>query len=141
MSTATKANGTAVSFGNPTFTGGGTITVTHVVLKSSGTVRFVAPLSPNRTFYSGDGANFPIGTLLFTLAGTGGAIICDNEAKATLDAWLGSTTLGPATYTVHLYSAAPAQDGTGGTEFPATGTYASVSVTNDATNFPAASMV
>ncbi len=58
-------------------------------------------------------------------------------SNATLDAWLGSTVLGPATVYVALFTAAPAAGG-GGTELAMTG-YARVAVTNNATNFPAAS--
>lgn len=57
-------------------------------------------------------------------------------ANATLDAWLGSTTLGPATVYIALFTVAPTAAG-GGTEVSG-GAYARVAVTNNATNFPAA---
>ncbi len=58
-------------------------------------------------------------------------------SNQTLDAWLGSTTLGPGTVYVALFTAAPTAAG-GGTEVSGGG-YARVAVTNNATNFPAAS--
>ena len=61
----------------------------------------------------------------------------DTAENATLDAWFGSTTLGPATWLVAAYTAAPTDAG-GGTEATGGG-YARVSVTNNAPNFPAAS--
>lgn len=58
---------------------------------------------------------------------------------AILDHMLGGPDFArPATVYVGLYTAAPSEpDGTGGTEVAGNG-YARVSVTNDATNFPAA---
>jgi hypothetical protein len=67
------------------------------------------------------------------MAGFKGTDTCDD----TLDAWLGSTTLGPATVYIALFTAAPTAGG-GGTEVTG-GSYARVAVTNNATNFPAAS--
>lgn len=55
---------------------------------------------------------------------------------ATLDAWFGSTTLGPANWLVAAYTAAPGETG-GGTEATGGG-YARVTVANNSTNFPAA---
>jgi len=49
----------------------------------------------------------------------------------------GATTWAPATWFVGLSTTTPAGDGTGFTE-PVGGSYARVSVTNNATNFPAA---
>jgi hypothetical protein len=57
---------------------------------------------------------------------------------ATLDAWFGSTVLGPANWLVAAYTVAPTDAG-GGTECAAAGGYARVSVPNNPTNFPAAS--
>jgi hypothetical protein len=57
-------------------------------------------------------------------------------ANSVLDALFGSGT--PATLYVGLYTAAPNADGTGGTEVTG-GSYARVAVTNNATNWPAAS--
>lgn len=139
MSIATKALATAANFSTLTFTGGGYIDISHAVLKSGGVVKFVAPLSPGRRIYSGDSGNFPAYALAFTMAGTGGAVVADSVALAFLDGQLGSGT--PASYDLGLFSAAPLSDGTGGTEFPATGSYATINVTNDVTNFPAGAMV
>jgi hypothetical protein len=59
------------------------------------------------------------------------------KANADLDALYGSGT--PATMYCALFTAAPAADGTGGTEVSGVGTgYARQAVTNNATNFPAA---
>lgn len=49
-----------------------------------------------------------------------------------------SMTAAPATWYVALYSVMPADDGTGGTEFTG-GAYARQAVTNNLTEFPAAS--
>jgi hypothetical protein len=64
------------------------------------------------------------------MAGFKGTGVCN----ATLDAWLGSTTLGPSTVYIVLFTAAPTAGG-GGTELSMTG-YARVAVTNNSTNFP-----
>lgn len=63
--------------------------------------------------------------------------IGDGSANETLDGWLGTTALGPSTVYLALFTAAPSSAG-GGTEVSATG-YARVAVTNNSTNFPAAS--
>jgi len=60
------------------------------------------------------------------------------EELALLDARLGSGT--PATWYLGVSSSAIAEDGTGETE-PSGGGYARVAVTNNATNFPAATTV
>ena len=67
------------------------------------------------------------------MAGFKGTGTCN----ATLNAWLGSTTLGPSTVYFALFTAAPTAAG-GGTEVTMTG-YARVSATNNSTTFPAAS--
>lgn len=58
------------------------------------------------------------------------------EANDLLDALYGSGS--PATLYFALFTSAPAADGTGGTEASG-GSYARAAVTNNATNFPAAS--
>jgi hypothetical protein len=59
-------------------------------------------------------------------------------ANTTLDAWFGSTTLGPSQYELRLYTVAPTAAG-GGTEVTGGG-YSPLTIDNDATNFdPAAS--
>lgn len=60
----------------------------------------------------------------------------DGSCNETLDAWLGSTALGPSTVYLAILTAAPTSAG-GGTEVSASG-YARVAVTNNSTNFPAA---
>jgi hypothetical protein len=57
-------------------------------------------------------------------------------ANAALDEEFGSGA--PATWYIALYTALPADDGSGGTEVSG-GSYARAAVTNNATNFPAAS--
>lgn len=61
----------------------------------------------------------------------------DGSCDETLDAWLGSTALGPSTVYLALFTAAPSSAG-GGTEVSAMG-YARPAVANNSTNFPAAS--
>jgi hypothetical protein len=61
----------------------------------------------------------------------------DPAENETLDAWFGSTVLGPATWHIGLMSVAHADAGTGGTEFTGNN-YARINLTNNATNFPAA---
>lgn len=54
--------------------------------------------------------------------------------KKLLDAVYGNTAVGaPATLYVALFTVAPGQDGTGGTEVPSTNAYARVAVTNNTT--------
>lgn len=62
----------------------------------------------------------------------------DAAEAQTLDAWFGSQVLGPATWYVELMTAAHADAGTGGTPVSG-GNYSRIAVTNNATNFPAAS--
>lgn len=61
-------------------------------------------------------------------------------ANATLDAWFGSgtTLLGPATWYLALFTVLLDANGAGGTEVTAVD-YGRVAVTNNDTNFPAAS--
>jgi len=66
--------------------------------------------------------------------------LSEAAANATLDAWFGATTLGPATWYVAFFTST-VTEGSAGTEV-STGTwtnYARKAVTNNATNFPAAS--
>lgn len=60
----------------------------------------------------------------------------ESWANASLDAYFGSGS--PATLYIGIYIDAPAADGTGGTEVTG-GSYARKAVTNNATNWPAAS--
>ncbi len=62
--------------------------------------------------------------------------ITDAKAHDYLDANFGSGT--PATWYIELYTAMPADSGTGGTAV-AGGAYARAAITNNGTNFPAAS--
>lgn len=63
----------------------------------------------------------------------------DPAENETLDAWFGSATLGPATWYIGLMTTAHADAGTGGTEVASSNNYSRIAVTNNATNFPAAS--
>lgn len=63
--------------------------------------------------------------------------IIDVEAQACADRVLGSGS--PANVDIGAFSVMPANDGSGGTEFSGSG-YARFTVTNNATNFPAASV-
>lgn len=146
MATATTKLATVLNFG--TLSGHtGTIQVSHVALYSAltvGTLKLVArvggmtpytiPISP------GSSLSFPVNSLVFRCLGANGGVIGDAQALAILDALCGTTTLGPATYYAALMSASPTGAG-GGTEFPGTGTYARVSITNNATNFPGAALL
>lgn len=66
--------------------------------------------------------------------------LTDSEANALLDYKFGAgaNDLAPATYYVGLSLTTPAADGTNITE-PSGGSYARVAVTNNSTNWPAAS--
>jgi hypothetical protein len=57
------------------------------------------------------------------------------NADAVLDAIFGSTTIGPATFHLRLWTDDPLA---GGTEVTNTATLARLSITNNTTNFPAA---
>lgn len=63
----------------------------------------------------------------------------DTRERAIADSQFGggATTWAPATWYLGLSTTAPNEDGTGFTE-PVGGAYARVSITNNATNFPAA---
>lgn len=151
MPTATKANGVDIDFG--TLSGHtGTISVTHVevwtaatggVLIASAPIGGATPLPANVS--SGSTLKFVAGNLLFYLVGVNGATIGDAVAKALLDAFLGSTSLGPATCYFRLFSVHSDGDSTGGTEFPATGNYVTqvgtAAKTNNPTTWPAATLV
>lgn len=60
----------------------------------------------------------------------------DGSCNETLDAWLGDPTIGPGTVYLAGFTAAPNSAG-GGTEVSAVG-YSRIAVTNNSTNFPAA---
>lgn len=63
----------------------------------------------------------------------------NNAAKATADAWYGATTLGPSTVYFGLWTSSLSASSTGSTAGEASYTgYARVAVTNNSTNFPAA---
>lgn len=142
MAIAEKANGVAVNFG--TLSGhAGVITVVGFALYDAATVgvlRFAGLLDTSRPVVSGDSLSLAIGVLKITLAGVSGGVIGNAAALANLDAELGATTLGPATYYAALMSAMPTGAG-GGTEFSAAGTYVRIAITNNNTNWPAAAMV
>jgi hypothetical protein len=142
MAIATKVTGTDINWG--TLSGHtGVATVVGVDLYDSltaGVLKFAGTIGTPRPVLSGDSFKIVAGALSFTLAGVSGGVIGDVLAKAVLDATLGSTTLGPTTYYAALALAMPTGAG-GGTEFPATGTYVRIAVTNNSTNFPAAAMV
>jgi hypothetical protein len=63
-------------------------------------------------------------------------MLAEAKANAVLDELYGSGS--PATLYFRLFTASPAADGTGGTEVTG-GSYAPASLTNNNTNFPAAS--
>jgi|SRR6478752_7721809 len=65
-------------------------------------------------------------------------MLVDAIANATLDAYLGATTILPATIYIGLMTAAPAPNGSGVVE-PVGNNYARVAVPNNPTNWPAAS--
>lgn len=142
MAIATKTTGTAIDWG--TLTGhSGTATVVGVALYDAltvGVLKFAATINTPRPVLSGDSFKVVAGALVFTLAGVSGGVIGDVLAKAVLDACMGATTLGPGTYYAALMTAMPTGAG-GGTEFPGSGNYARIAVTNNATNFPNATMV
>jgi len=65
-----------------------------------------------------------------------GVTVAEN---ATLDAWFGAVTLTPpSSWYCALSTTTPTEAGTSFTE-PSSGAYARVAITNNATNFPAAS--
>jgi hypothetical protein len=142
MAIATKVTGTDINWG--TLSGHtGVATVVGVALYTAitaGTMELGGTIGTPRPVLSGDSFKIVAGALTFTLAGASGGVEGDTLAKATLDALLGSTTLGPGTYYAALMTAMPTGVG-GGTEFPATGVYVRIAVTNNSTNFPAAAMV
>lgn len=141
MAIATKVTGTDINWG--TLSGhSGTINVVGVSLYDAATVgnlKVAAPIGVTRPVISGDSFKIVAGALAFTLAGISGGVIADVFAKAVLDAMLGATTVGPAIYYAALMSVMPTGPG-GGTEFVG-GTYARIAITNNPTNFPAATMV
>lgn len=65
-------------------------------------------------------------------------MLTTTQANAILDSLLGSTSLLPATVYIGLLQSQPNPDGTGIVE-PSGGSYARVGVTNNPTNWPAAS--
>lgn len=65
-------------------------------------------------------------------------MLVDAIANATLDAYLGATTILPATVYIGLMTAAPAANGSGVVE-PVGNGYARMPVVNNVTNWPAAS--
>lgn len=143
MATATKKNGTIINWG--TITGSfATQTVIGVAFYDAATVgvmKAYAPFGVSRPVLPGDSFDIAIGALSWTALGGSGAVEGDTLGLAFLDAVFGSTVLGPATLYPALMTAAPTGPG-GGTEFVTAGSsYARPAVTNNATNFPAATMI
>jgi hypothetical protein len=143
---ATKANGTTIPFG--TITGfAGIQTVVGLGLHDAltgGVLRFAGVLDTARPFISGDNLTIGVGVCKITEGGGPlGGIIGDAQALAFLDAAIGSTTLGPGTYYVSMWTVMPTGVPGSGTEFISTGgsTYARIAKTNNSTNWPAAAMV
>lgn len=141
MSVATKLVHTAVNWG--ALTGHtGIQTVTYITLHNSSNNHLIAALKLNAAYPIAPGAvlDFAADTIVIQGAGAAAnAVWGDDYALAALDAMFGSGT--PTTIAFRLWILPPASDGTGGTEFPATGNYTQKTLTNNSTNFPAATMV
>lgn len=142
MSIATKVSGTSIAF--PAITG--TFGVQNVVglaaydAATSGVLKWAGLLDVARPMAPNDSLTLAAGVFKVTMGGAGGGVIGDAEALANLDADFGSGT--PATYYFALMTAMPTGSG-GGTEFTLSGSssYVRIAKTNNATNFPNASMV
>lgn len=142
MAIATKVSGTSIAYAAITGTFGVQTVVglaaydasTAGVLKWAGLLDIARPLAPN------DSLTLAAGTFKVTFSGTAGGVIGDAEALANLDADFGAGT--PATYYFALMTAMPTGAG-GGTEFTLSGgsSYVRTAKTNNATNFPNATMV
>lgn len=140
MADATKLVHIAVNWGS--ITGySGTKTVAGLgfyTASTAGTLIGAGPLGASVPLNDPDAINFAIDAIKMKIKGGSGSVIGDQWAKDILDAKFGSGS--PATVYAALLLTLPLGDGTGGTEFSG-GTYARIAVTNNNTNFPAATMV
>ncbi len=140
MGFATKKCATAVNFG--TLTGlSGTQTVAAFAwydASSGGNLIGAGPLGAPVPISEGDAITFGANGIVMIQAGGSGSVIGEAYALAQLDSKFGSGT--PATLYGAMMTVIPLGDGSGGTEFTG-GTYARVSKTNNATNFPAATII
>jgi hypothetical protein len=142
MSLATKVSGTSIAYAAIT----GTFSVQTVVglalydAATAGTLKWAGLLDIARPIAPNDSLTLASGVFKVTLGGASGGVIGDAEALANLDADFGAGT--PATYYFALMTAMPTGAG-GGTEFTLSGSssYVRTAKTNNATNFPNASMV
>lgn len=134
----TKLVHIAVNFGSITgYSGTQTVTALGFYTASSGgTLIAAGPLGNPVAMTSPDAINFAIDAITIIQKGGTGSVIGDQWAKDILDGKFGSGT--PATVYAALFVTIPNGDGTGGTEFTG-GTYARIGITNNNTNFPAAS--
>lgn len=132
-------------------TGHGTVVaVSHIGLADAatgGTFYAIQPIGGASPYVINvaDGGNLVIPVDGFQIVRTGvtGAVWPNAAALASLDLNFGAGT--PASFYVRLFSTPPAGDGSGGTEFPATGNYVtrvtSTVFTNNTTNFPNATLI
>lgn len=138
-STGAKANGVAFTF--PTASGAGWGAVTHFGIfdaSSGGNLLGWASLTTGRTIAAGDDSNFAIGVLTLTFTSSGLAF-GDNARNGLLNLMFGGTSYSrPSTLYVAALTSPMTSPSGGGTEVTG-GSYARVNVTNNATNFPAAS--
>lgn len=140
MSVATKLIHAALNWG--ALTGHpGVISVQWVTIQDNSDSRYIIAIKLNTVYpiSSGNSLDFAADSLKITEGGSDTAVLYDTEALASLDARYGSGS--PATFKFRLWSSPPNSDGTGGTEFSSAGNYTPKTLTNNTTNFPAASMV
>lgn len=139
MSIATKFCAALVDFGVLT---GHTGTINVIAIgwysaSSGGTYYGAGSTGVTIPVNSGDAISFAINAITIKLRGAIGSDVNNTDALAFLDNRYGSGS--PGTLYAALFSVLPT-NGSGGTEFVG-GTYARIAITNNNTNFPAASMV
>jgi len=136
----TKKCASAINFGTLSgFTGTKIVAaVAFYNSATSGTFYGGGPVGTSIPINSGDGLNFAVNAVTIIFKGATGSLIGDQDGLDFLDNRYGSGS--PATLYAALIITLPDGDDGSIVEFSG-GTYARVAITNNATNFPAATMV
>jgi hypothetical protein len=138
-SSGAKANGAAFTFPTVGATAWGVITHFGIFdAATGGNLLAWAALTTSRTLATGDTSSFAIGALTVSLTSSGLAL-GDNSRNGLLNlAFGGAAYTRPTTLYAGAFTSPQTSPTGGGTEVTG-GSYARVAVTNNATNFPAAS--
>ncbi len=131
-STGVKTTGATITFATPSAGWGTVVSVGFYDAASGGNLLAGGTLTTSRSISSGNSVSFASGSITLTVSGFGFI------ARALLDLAFGAVSYSPpAPVFLGLFTTNPNAAGSGGVEVSG-GSYARLSVTNNTTNFPAA---